>query len=65
MTGMRLAGLMGLLLVMTTPARALDPYAGIDPWWVLLHEPAVVAPASIREFCAIWGCGADASEAAD
>lgn len=43
MTGMRLVGLTGLLLAMTSPVRALDPYAGIDPWWVLLHEPAVVA----------------------
>lgn len=29
------------------------------------HEPAVVAKTSISEFCAIWSCGADASEAAE
>jgi hypothetical protein len=26
------------------------------------HEPAVVAPTSISEFCAIWGCKADAPD---
>lgn len=29
------------------------------------HAPAVVTPASISEFCAIWSCEADASEAAE
>jgi peroxiredoxin len=24
-------------------ARAVDPYAGGDPYWILIHEPAVVA----------------------
>lgn len=43
MTGLRLAVLLGVILAAASPAQALDPYAGIDPWWVLLHEPAVVA----------------------
>lgn len=29
------------------------------------HAPAVVAPSSINEFCAIWDCTADASKAAE
>lgn len=29
------------------------------------HEPAVVAPTSISEFCAIWGCDAGAAGATD
>lgn len=27
---------------MAVSARAADPYGGIDPYWMLLHEPAVV-----------------------
>ncbi len=30
-----------LLLLVTRETRAADPYAGIDPYWILLHEPAV------------------------
>lgn len=29
-------------------ARAIDPYAGIDPYWVLLHEPAVIDELKLR-----------------
>ena len=31
-----------LILIAIRPATAIDPYAGNDPFWVLLHEPAVV-----------------------
>jgi peroxiredoxin len=30
-----------LLLFVARETRAADPYAGIDPYWILLHEPAV------------------------
>jgi peroxiredoxin len=30
-----------LLLFVAKVARAADPYAGVDPFWLLLHEPAV------------------------
>jgi peroxiredoxin len=34
--------LVGILLALAaSPSVALDPYAGNDPYWVLLHEPAV------------------------
>ena len=31
-----------LTLIVIRPAAAIDPYAGNDPFWVLLHEPAVL-----------------------
>jgi thiol-disulfide isomerase/thioredoxin len=31
-----------LLWIGVREARAIDPYAGTDPYWVLLHEPAVI-----------------------
>ena len=30
-----------LLLALATPTLAADPFLGVDPYWVLLHEPAV------------------------
>ncbi|MFN0197169.1 MAG: redoxin domain-containing protein [Planctomycetaceae bacterium] len=30
-------------------ARAVDPYEHLDPYWVLLHEPAVVAELDLTE----------------
>jgi len=43
------------LLWIAAAAHAVDPYAGNDPYWVLLHEPAVIAelklsPAQRRPF---------------
>lgn len=38
----------GLLLVVST-ARGADPYGGIDPYWMLLHEPAVIAELKLSE----------------
>jgi peroxiredoxin len=38
-----------LLLVIATEARAADPYAGIDPYWILLHEPAVKEELKLSE----------------
>lgn len=32
-----------LLFMEVGTAWAIDPYAGNDPWWVLIHEPAVIA----------------------
>lgn len=32
-----------LLLSLAGRASAVDPYAGGDPYWILIHEPAVVA----------------------
>lgn len=32
-----------MLAYTATTAQAMDPYAGNDPFWILLHEPAVVA----------------------
>jgi peroxiredoxin len=32
-----------LLLSIYARASAVDPYAGGDPYWILIHEPAVVA----------------------
>jgi thiol-disulfide isomerase/thioredoxin len=29
-------------ILVSAPARAVDPYAGGDPYWLLLHEPAVL-----------------------
>jgi len=31
-----------IVFLQTCPAWAIDPYAGVDPYWVLLHEPAVI-----------------------
>jgi peroxiredoxin len=33
---------LALLLVSFGTARAVDPYTGIDPYWILIHEPAVL-----------------------
>ena len=33
---------LALVLCWATQASAIDPYAGNDPYWVLLHEPAVI-----------------------
>jgi len=32
-----------LLCAVSLPAWAVDPYAGNDPHWILIHEPAVLA----------------------
>jgi thiol-disulfide isomerase/thioredoxin len=32
-----------IFLISVGSASAVDPYAGMDPYWILLHEPAVVA----------------------
>lgn len=32
-----------LLLVIPTASRSAEPFPGIDPYWILLHEPAVIA----------------------
>jgi peroxiredoxin len=32
-----------LLLIRAGSAAAVDPYAGGDPYWILIHEPVVVA----------------------
>lgn len=49
MTGIRLGLLAGLLLAQSSPTWAVDPYAGVDPWWVILHEPAAVADLRLDE----------------
>jgi hypothetical protein len=38
-----------LLLFIAPVARAADPYAGVDPYWLLLHEPAVKAELKLSE----------------
>lgn len=37
-----IAILIALLLLCERSARAVDPYAGVDPYWLLIHEPAVL-----------------------
>ena len=32
-----------LLVTNSGPVHAIDPYAGNDPFWILLHEPAAIA----------------------
>ncbi|MBI3864368.1 MAG: hypothetical protein HY290_20990 [Planctomycetia bacterium] len=43
---MRILWLVSLICLFGMFAReavAIDPYAGNDPYWVLLHEPAAIA----------------------
>jgi len=38
-----------MLPVAGSLSRAADPYGGIDPYWMLLHEPAVVAEIKLSD----------------
>lgn len=37
------------LIFCTGRASAIDPYAGNDPFWVLLHEPAIIAELKLTQ----------------